>query len=155
MMYSWAAKTLLGPTDRQGDIVEFLTRDMASAELKELLLIGLFHRHKLLDNFITRPRRGRPVKHNSVDRERASIILNLVKWQKRSMAIRKWIHLAQQIEAILDAEGKKQGKTLLLDGIKYFSVSSKRLENSVCQGMKELGVDFRLYQNNPKEFFEI
>jgi hypothetical protein len=34
-------------------------------------------------------------------------------------------------------------------------ITAKRLENSVCQGMKELGVNFRLYQKNPEEYPEI
>ena len=34
-------------------------------------------------------------------------------------------------------------------------ITAKRLENSVCQGMKELGVNCRLYQKNPEEYPEI
>jgi hypothetical protein len=53
---------------------------------------------------------------------------------------------------------RQTGKTLLPDGKSYFPktmITAKRLENSVCQGMKELGVNFRLYQKNPEEYPEI
>ena len=158
MKYKWTAETLLGPIKCEGDVVDFLTRDMSKADCKELMLIGLLYRYKFRDNSKKRSRRGRPIKLNSIDSERAAIILNLVKWQKRSMPIRKWVDLAQQCEAILKTLGDKRGKTLLPDGKSYFPktlITAKRLENSVCQGMKELGVNFRLYQKNPEEYPEI
>ena len=116
MTYKWTAETLLGPIEREGDVVDFLTRGMSKADCKDLLLLGLYCRHKILDNSKKRSRRGRPIKVNSIDSERAAIILNLVKWQKRSMPIRKWLDLAQQCETILKTLGDKQGKTLLQDG---------------------------------------
>ena len=158
MTYTWTAETLFGPIECEGDVVDFLTRRMSKAECKELMLIGLLYRHKFRDNSKKRSRRGRPIKLNSIDSERAAIILNLVKWQKRSMPIRKWVDLAQQCDAILKTLGDKRGKTLLPDGKSYFPktmITAKRLENSVCRGMKELGVNFPLYQKNPEEYPEI
>ena len=74
------------------------------------------------------------------------------------MPIRKWVDFAQQCEEVLKTVGDKRGMTLLPDGKSYFPktmITAKRLENSVCQGMKELGVNFRLYQKNPEEYPEI
>ena len=82
MTYTWITETLLGPIECQGDMVDFLTRDVSKAEHKELLLIGLFYRHKFWDNSKKSSRRGRPIKLISIDSERAAIILNLAKWQK-------------------------------------------------------------------------
>ena len=158
MTYKWTAETLLGPIECEGHVVDFLTRRMSKAQYKELMLIGLLYRYKFRDNSKKRSRRGRPIKLNSIDSERAAIILNLVNWQKRSMPIRKWVDLAQQCDAILKTLGDKRGKTLLPDGKSYFPktmITAKRLENSVCRGMKELGVNFRLYQKNPEEYPEI
>ena len=49
MTYTWTAETLLGPIECEGDVVDFLTRGMSKADCKDLLLLGLYCRHKILE----------------------------------------------------------------------------------------------------------
>ena len=50
MTYTWTAETLLRPIECEGDVVDFLTRGISKADCKDLLLLGLYCRHKILDN---------------------------------------------------------------------------------------------------------
>lgn len=137
-------QTLLGLTENyQADLVDLMLSDKTDGKIKRIFLLGFIKDCEIKLSKLEPKRKGPKGKGSavSVDEERAELINSLQDLlSARSMTILSWIDIAQQIEDVLEAEGRKQDRSFLPNGKRYFphSVSDKRLENSVCAGWKKL-----------------